>query len=1106
MKSINAVAPVRIIRRWKSSTPSIFPAGNPELREPSNPVWGHDVLPHQDVNQLLATTGDGGPRFNPFGIQMISEHLYKQLFGSSKSKVDSSTVERCLQELKTYNLLGKQDGQDEIALDLPKLEGNSVEEHFYNIGLKQTRQYRELLNDLLGSIPEPPAVWELQSGWLRYTDKGVEKVDYPLEKAYVFDVEVCVSAGSLPTLAVAVSNQAWYGWVSESLVTAAPLQNSKNDITPQYLIPLESSRKARPKTLAEPKIVVGHNVSYDRARVKEQYWLDRTGLKFLDTMSLHICVSGVTSYQKALLKAGVGEEEWSKVSSLSGLSKVFELYCNKKISKKEVEIFVTGSLADIQDNFQTLMQYCCADVSATHQVFQKVYPLFLERFPHPVTLAGMLELQNAYIPVNSNWKTYIEDSQQAYDDLDAEAKSLLSKSANAACEVFHDEKFKEDLWLWDQDWGTRDLKLKKTAPAVPRVIADEKDSEDSDLVEAVHSNLRKKFSHAIAKSSYLPARLPHMAGYPNWYSKLCNKASSSEWIPEADLVSTAMKVTPKLLQLTWKNMPLHHEKGAGWGYIVPYKTDIEISNLELLPMEKLMDYCLANSYSLCSCCEIDSKNKATVELYEARYYCSKKKGSKYKTIICKEDFGKHAGLVKLPHKDGPQLNVGNPLARDFINKFSENELSGSSKLAKRVIEISRMLSYWRNNRERIENQLVCWLRKSDLPSTGYAIEDMGVILPQVVVCGTLTRRAVEPTWMTVSNAIAERVGSELRGIVHAPPGYALVGADVDSQELWIASLLADAYSAGLHGATPFGWMTLNGQKSDGTDMHSVTAKAVGISRDHAKVLNYARIYGAGQKFAERLLRQFNQNISPPEAANKAEKMMLLTKGKCAFKLKDGALPNISEREFSKEDALELCSMYRKPLGEIFDKCHWFGGTESAMFNCLEEIASQAHPKTPFLNSRLSRALEPALDQNDKHNSTRINWVVQSGAVDFLHLMLVSMRWFLGEKPRFCLSFHDEVRYLVPERLKYDAALALHLTNLLTRAFCVVKVGMTDLPQSVAFFSSVEVDVALRKESHDDSKTPSNPFGLTKGYGVPKGETLTIFKAVEKTGGRIRKDA
>ena len=46
-----------------------------------------------------------------------------------------------------------------------------------------------------------------------------------------------------------------------------------------------------------------------------------------------------------------------------------------------------------------------------------------------------------------------------------------------------------------------------------------------------------------------------------------------------------------------------------------------------------------------------------------------------------------------------------------------------------------------------------------------------------------------------------RVGSELKAMVRAPPGYHLVGADVDSQELWIAAVLGDMHFAGIHGTT-----------------------------------------------------------------------------------------------------------------------------------------------------------------------------------------------------------------------------------------------------------------------------------------------------------------
>ena len=39
----------------------------------------------------------------------------------------------------------------------------------------------------------------------------------------------------------------------------------------------------------------------------------------------------------------------------------------------------------------------------------------------------------------------------------------------------------------------------------------------------------------------------------------------------------------------------------------------------------------------------------------------------------------------------------------------------------------------------------------------------------------------------------------MKGLVQAPPGYKFVGADVDSQELWIATLLGDAHEYKIHG-------------------------------------------------------------------------------------------------------------------------------------------------------------------------------------------------------------------------------------------------------------------------------------------------------------------
>ena len=103
--------------------------------------------------------------------------------------------------------------------------------------------------------------------------------------------------------------------------------------------------------------------------------------------------------------------------------------------------------------------------------------------------------------------------------------------------------------------------------------------------------------------------------------------------------------------------------------------------------------------------------------------------------------------------------MGNPLAKDYLNKIEDGTLRAtSSDVAKRVLELNRSIIYWRNARDRILSQMVVWLDQSQMPGHVRGAKDFdpsgdyGAILPQVVATGTLTRRAVESTWMTASNA------------------------------------------------------------------------------------------------------------------------------------------------------------------------------------------------------------------------------------------------------------------------------------------------------------------------------------------------------------------
>lgn len=46
--------------------------------------------------------------------------------------------------------------------------------------------------------------------------------------------------------------------------------------------------------------------------------------------------------------------------------------------------------------------------------------------------------------------------------------------------------------------------------------------------------------------------------------------------------------------------------------------------------------------------------------------------------------------------------------------------------------------------------------------------------------------------------------------------------------------------------------------------------------------------------------------------------------------------------------MKLAAINRSPMSEMFTKPIWIGGSESAMFNRLEEIAEGDEPVTPFL--------------------------------------------------------------------------------------------------------------------------------------------------------------
>lgn len=148
-------------------------------------------------------------------------------------------------------------------------------------------RYGEILDFAasLQNIPKVPNKWILKTGWTAYDQFTGEaySVDYPDEDMLFFDVEVCVQDGQLPTLAVALSSTRWYfvfvdyllginffrySWCSDRLVNLSEYPTFPRL---KHLIPLESSNTNFSFFKSFEKIVIGHNIAYDRSRVAEQY-------------------------------------------------------------------------------------------------------------------------------------------------------------------------------------------------------------------------------------------------------------------------------------------------------------------------------------------------------------------------------------------------------------------------------------------------------------------------------------------------------------------------------------------------------------------------------------------------------------------------------------------------------------------------------------------------------------------------------------------------------------------------------------------------------------------------------------------------------------------
>ena len=763
-------------------------------------------------------------RLNEVGYPVLNDDLHQRVFGNSLRPVPKpALLERARGLLSRFNIPVPVDYPDNLYdgdLPFPKLEGNNIAEHFEAMAEELIGSHIQEANEFAEcKLPEIPGYDDIvfNPGWTRYTQtKGVwktEQVGGPLEKAYVFDTETFVTAGAFPVIGSALSTKAAYVWLAAEMCDP--------------LLPVEEWTSTSLIPLNEDAFVVGHNISYDRVRVRNGYSLTRSEPEnfYFDTLSAHIAVSGLASGQRWLyVLAGKNDDDlteeekrklqfrpkWAEEGSTNALVNVYnfhvaavrdyfgqeDVHWMKDADKEIRDVFVKATHINQLANRRDLIRYALEDAYYTSELFQAIWPKYKDATPTKTAMAGHYFLNGSRIPVSNQWEEWIEGVEKVWKKFNYEVSDIIRELIDKYVGEWQ-KLLADDIALAEAAWEEGefdDLELdfgKRKTITIDLVLK----AMDRDCIN---------WRYSCDKWEAADPWLSQLDWTPVAYSG--KKKNLPKWAANFILnpdkpVTTKTPCAGLLMRLEWEGCPVGYTRSRGYTY-----TD------------------------------------------------------------------KDGRTQRIPHPKGSNDNVGILLSKDFVPDMEAGRLSSSLPEAARALEIASATSYWTSVRKRVMDRI---FMDVDNP---YG-EDCMVSMPEIVAHGTVTRRTVEPLMVTMCSTKPHRVGTELKTRVQCPDGWKIVGADFDGQELQIASIYADAWEGGFVGASPMTHTVLSGSKEKGTDAHSALAKAVDIDRDTAKGVGFAMLYGAGVRTIGNTIKKKFKDRSPSELRNYANQALAFKKGR-----------------------------------------------------------------------------------------------------------------------------------------------------------------------------------------------------------------------------------